>query len=156
LNLFDLDTEIDWKAYMQEVSGFLNGERDYMKLHGDTGPLVYPAGFVYIYSVLYHFTSEGVNIQKGQYIFAILYLWTQYVVFKIYQSSRKIPPYVLIFLSLSKRIHSIYVLRLFNDCFAMAFLYSCIWAMINRKWKLSCVLYRYFSNICLDLFNYYV
>ncbi|CAG8515071.1 367_t:CDS:2 [Rhizophagus irregularis] len=130
-------TEIDWKAYMQEVSGFLNGERDYIKLHGDTGPLVYPAGFVYIYSVLYYFTSGGVNIQRGQFIFAILYLWTQYVVFKIYQSSRKIPPYVLIFLSLSKRIHSIYVLRLFNDCFAMAFLYSCIWAMINRKWKLS-------------------
>src|SRR3954454_8339365 len=149
LKISFLDTEIDWKAYMQEVSGFLNGERDYMKLRGDTGPLVYPAGFVYIYSALYHFTSKGVNIQRGQYLFAILYLWTQYVIFKIYQSSRKIPPYVLIFLSLSKRIHSIYVLRLFNDCVAMAFLYSCIWAMINRKWKLSCVLYRYFTFLSI-------
>ncbi|KAG0240808.1 Lethal(2)neighbour of tid protein, partial [Actinomortierella wolfii] len=37
-------TEIDWKAYMQEVSGYLNGETDYCKLRGDTGPLVYPAG----------------------------------------------------------------------------------------------------------------
>lgn len=36
---------------MQEVKGFLNGERDYYNLRGDTGPLVYPAGFVYIYSV---------------------------------------------------------------------------------------------------------
>lgn len=35
-----IDTEIDWKAYMQEVEGFLNGERDYTKLKGDTGPLV--------------------------------------------------------------------------------------------------------------------
>ena len=129
---------------MQEVSGFLSGERDYMKLRGDTGPVVYPAGFVYVYSALYYFTSEGVIIRKGQYIYAILYLWTLYVVFKIYQSSRKMPPYILIFLSLSKRLHSIYVLRLFNDCVAMAFLYSCIWAMVNRKWKLSCVLYRYF------------
>jgi len=34
------DTEIDWIAYMQEVSGFLNGEFDYLKLKGDTGPLV--------------------------------------------------------------------------------------------------------------------
>ncbi|CAJ0915452.1 8098_t:CDS:2, partial [Entrophospora sp. SA101] len=33
-------TEIDWKSYMQQVSGFLNGERDYQKLEGDTGPLV--------------------------------------------------------------------------------------------------------------------
>ena len=139
---------------MQEVSGFLIGERDYIKIHGDTGPLVYPAGFVYIYSALYYFTSEGVNIRKGQYIFAILYLWTLYVVFKIYQSSRKMPPYVLIFLSLSKRLHSIYVLRLFNDCVAMAFLYSCIWAMVNRKWKLSCVLYRYFL-LSLAIMNFF-
>jgi alpha-1,3-mannosyltransferase len=33
-------TEIDWKAYMQEVEGFLNGSRDYYELKGDTGPLV--------------------------------------------------------------------------------------------------------------------
>ena len=39
--LFDnTDTEIDWKAYMQEVEGFLNGTTDYYKLKGDTGPLV--------------------------------------------------------------------------------------------------------------------
>lgn len=36
---------------MQEVKGFLDGERDYYNLRGDTGPLVYPAGFVYVYSV---------------------------------------------------------------------------------------------------------
>lgn len=34
------DTEIDWKAYMQEVEGVLNGTYDYAKLKGDTGPLV--------------------------------------------------------------------------------------------------------------------
>lgn len=45
------DTEIDWVAYMQEVKGFIDGERDYRNLRGDTGPLVYPAGFVYVYSV---------------------------------------------------------------------------------------------------------
>ncbi|CAM9902486.1 unnamed protein product, partial [Hapterophycus canaliculatus] len=45
------DTEIDWVAYMQEVEGFLSGERNYLNLRGDTGPLVYPAGFVYAYSV---------------------------------------------------------------------------------------------------------
>jgi hypothetical protein len=53
------DTEIDWVAYMQEVEGFLQGERDYMKLQGDTGPLVYPAGFVYIFSAFYYITDHG-------------------------------------------------------------------------------------------------
>ena len=38
---FPSDTEIDWKAYMQEVEGFINGTHDYTKLHGDTGPLVW-------------------------------------------------------------------------------------------------------------------
>ncbi len=36
------DTEIDWVAYMEEVGGVLQGERDYSQLKGCTGPLVYP------------------------------------------------------------------------------------------------------------------
>jgi alpha-1,3-mannosyltransferase len=43
------DTKIDWPAYMQQVEGFLDGERDYSKLEGDTGPLVY---------VIHHTTSQ--------------------------------------------------------------------------------------------------
>ena len=38
------DTEIDWKAYMQQIVQYRNGERDYTLIKGDTGPLVYPAG----------------------------------------------------------------------------------------------------------------
>jgi hypothetical protein len=34
------DTEIDWKAYMAQVEGFINGTYDYTQLQGDTGPLV--------------------------------------------------------------------------------------------------------------------
>ena len=33
-------TEIDWRAYMQEVEGVVNGTYDYYQLKGDTGPLV--------------------------------------------------------------------------------------------------------------------
>jgi alpha-1,3-mannosyltransferase len=61
------DTEIDWVAYMQEVSGFLGGERDYTKLRGDTGPLVYPGGFVWAFSALYHITDQGQDIKLGGY-----------------------------------------------------------------------------------------
>ena len=62
----DVDTEIDWIAYMQEVGGYLGGELDYTKLGGNTGPLVYPAGFVYIYSVLKFATDDGSNILRGE------------------------------------------------------------------------------------------
>ena len=35
-------TEIDWKAYMQECEGFLNGTTDYSKLRGEFMLLILP------------------------------------------------------------------------------------------------------------------
>ena len=32
-----LDTEIDWRAYIQQVEQYRNGERDYTLIKGDTG-----------------------------------------------------------------------------------------------------------------------
>lgn len=84
------DTEIDWKAYMQEVSGYLNGETNYIKLRGDTGPLVYPAGFVYAYSALYYLTDLGKDILTGQWMFMGLYLVTLGVVFSIYSKDKSV------------------------------------------------------------------
>ena len=73
-----VDTEIDWKAYMADVEGALFNTFDYTKLRGETGiclsyiyydkgPLVYPAGFVYVFSLLYHITNGGLNIRLGAY-----------------------------------------------------------------------------------------
>ena len=42
------------------------GELDYVNLRGDTGPLVYPAGFVWIYAVLYWLTDKGTDIRLAQ------------------------------------------------------------------------------------------
>ena len=44
-----------------QVTGFLSGERNYDQLEGDTGPLVYPAGFLYIYSGIQYLTSGEVR-----------------------------------------------------------------------------------------------
>lgn len=32
-----IDTEIDWRAYIQQVEQYRNGERDYTLIKGDTG-----------------------------------------------------------------------------------------------------------------------
>ncbi|KAK9812595.1 hypothetical protein WJX72_000071 [[Myrmecia] bisecta] len=129
-------TEIDWVAYMQEVQGFLQGELDYTHLKGETGPLVYPAGFVYIYSAL-HWLTRGGDIFPGQLVFALVYLATQAVVFYIYIRSRTFPPWALALLCLSKRMHSLYVLRLFNDCIAMLLAYIAIALLVERRWRLA-------------------
>jgi alpha-1,3-mannosyltransferase len=138
-----LDTKIDWPAYMQQVSGFRDGERDYTKLEGDTGPLVYvpshltylttryPALHLYIYTLLQKFlpTSEHLQVRSAQYFFLGIYLITFNLVSGIYylasrSSHKKLPQALLIPLVLSKRLHSIYLLRLFNDPLAMVFLYA--------------------------------
>lgn len=75
---------------MQEVSGYLSGETNYMKLRGDTGPLVYPAGFVYVYSALYYLTDLGMDILTGQWMFMGLYLVTLGVVFSIYSKDKSV------------------------------------------------------------------
>lgn len=56
-----------WQGFMYlsllwvgQVTGFLAGERNYAELHGDTGPLVYPAGFLYVYSGIRYITRGAV------------------------------------------------------------------------------------------------
>ncbi|KAL1955202.1 hypothetical protein VTO42DRAFT_8914 [Malbranchea cinnamomea] len=129
-------TEIDWSTYMQQVSLFLSGERDYTLIKGSTGPLVYPAAHVYIYSALFHATDEGRDIVAGQAIFAVLYLLTLALVMACYRSAGA-PPYIFGLLVLSKRLHSIFLLRMFNDGVAALFLWAAILMFQRRQWLLG-------------------
>ncbi|XP_061588147.1 dol-P-Man:Man(5)GlcNAc(2)-PP-Dol alpha-1,3-mannosyltransferase [Cololabis saira] len=145
-------TEIDWKAYMDEVEGVINGTYDYTQLKGDTGPLVYPAGFVYIFTALYYITSHGVNIRLGQYIFAVFYLITLLLVFRIYHRTKKVPPYVFFFVCCaSYRIHSIFVLRLFNDPVAMMLLFAAINLFMDGYWTLGCGIYSLAVSVKMNV-----
>ena len=136
-------TEIDWIAYMQEVEGVQNGTYDYSKLKGDTGPLVYPAGFVWIFTVFYHITNSGKNIKLAQCLFAVLYLVNIALVFRLLVKSRKLPPYALALMTLtSYRVHSIFVLRLFNDPVAMLLLYAALNLFIDDFWSLGSLFFR--------------
>lgn len=114
-------TEIDWTTYMQQVEIFLAGERDYLLIKGSTGPIVYPAGHLYLYSALYWITDRGRDILTAQVIFASLYLATVAVTMGTYRVV-KAPISVFPLIVLSKRLHSIYMLRLFNDGFSSFFM----------------------------------
>lgn len=118
---------------MVQIRLFLDGERQYSKITGPTGPLVYPALHVYIYTALYHLTDEGTNILRAQVIFAGLYLTTLAVVLACYRRVAA-PPWLLVPLALSKRLHSIFVLRLFNDCWAALGLWVAVYLLQRRRW----------------------
>lgn len=148
-------TEIDWTAYMQEVEGFLNGTTDYSKLKGDTGPLVYPAGFVYIFSALYFLTDRGENITSAQYLYFGLYLITIYLLYRIYRETSTVPPYVLLITCcISYRIHSIYVLRLFNDPVAVMLLYLAINFYLADRWYTGSIIYSLAVSVKMNILLY--
>lgn len=127
-------TEIDWSTYMMQVQKFLGGERIYPKITGPTGPAVYPAIYLYLYSALYGLTDEGRDIGRGQIIFASLYLLTLAVVMQCYRRVGA-PPWLLVPLVLSKRLHSIFMLRLFNDCWATFFFWLSVYLLQRRQWE---------------------
>ncbi|KXJ85504.1 glycosyltransferase [Microdochium bolleyi] len=133
-------TEIDWKAYMEQVSQFVAGERDYTLIKGGTGPLVYPGFHVYIYTALYWITDKGRNILLAQQLFALLYMATLSLVMACYWKA-KVPPYVFPLLILSKRLHSIFMLRCFNDCFAAFFLWLTIYLFQRKLWTAGAIAY---------------
>ncbi|KAJ5558526.1 Glycosyltransferase ALG3 [Penicillium sp. DV-2018c] len=143
-------TEIDWSTYMQQVSLYISGERDYTKIKGSTGPLVYPAAHVYIYTLLYHVTEGGRDILLGQALFAILYLATLAVVIACYRQTGA-PPYLFPLLTLSKRLHSIFVLRMFNDGVAAFAMWVAIYLCLKRKWTAGIAVWSFGVAIKMTL-----
>ena len=176
-------TEIDWIAYMEEVTTYQNGERDYINIRGGTGPLVYPAGFLYLYGWLKSLAVTGSGssadelgldgstsneaIKRIQCVFVILYMFNAVIVLALYQkvlqrirqrssnNNTTIVWYWRIAMGitcLSKRIHSIFVLRLFNDAPSMVLLYLSMYLFACcDAWLLGCVVFSLAVSIKMNV-----
>ncbi|KAL8171522.1 hypothetical protein V2J09_023326 [Rumex salicifolius] len=142
-------TKIDWDAYMSQVSGFLGGERDYSKLKGDTGPLVYPAGFLHVYSAIQFLT--GGEVFPAQVLFGMLYIVNLAIVLFIYVKTDVLPWWALSLLCLSKRVHSIFVLRLFNDCIATTLLHASLATLLYQRWKLGLMIFSLAVSVKMNV-----
>ncbi|GMH27228.1 hypothetical protein Nepgr_029071 [Nepenthes gracilis] len=145
-------TKIDWDAYMSQVSGFLEGEKDYRNLKGDTGPLVYPAGFLYIYSAIRFIT--GGQSHPAQILFGVLYIVNLAIVLFIYVKTDLLPWWALSLLCLSKRIHSIFVLRLFNDCVAMTLLHAALAGFLYESWHWGLIMFSLAVSVKMNVLLY--
>lgn len=63
----------------------------------------------------------------------------------------QVPPYIFPLLILSKRLHSVFVLRCFNDCFAAFFLWLAIFCFQKRQWTLGSIAYSWGLGIKMSL-----
>jgi alpha-1,3-mannosyltransferase len=58
-------------------------------------------------------------------------------VLALYTKAKLVPAWALLLLMLSKRVHSIFVLRMFNDSVAALLMYTAILFFVNRRWTLG-------------------
>ncbi|KAJ4488062.1 glycosyltransferase family 58 protein [Lentinula aciculospora] len=147
-------TEIDWETYMIQVEWYLKGERDYSKISGPTGSLVYPAGHVYIFRFLHDITDSGKNIRLAQHLYALLYVLSVALTAAIYNKASNIPNWLLLILPLSKRLHSLYVLRLFNDCWSVVAVQAAILAIQNEMDDIGTLLFSAALSIKMSVLLY--
>lgn len=77
----------------------------------------------------------------AQTIFAFIYLANQAVVMQLYITSHAVPPWALILLCLSKRVKSIFLLRMFNDGVTTLLVNIALLLLIRRKWRWSLVVF---------------
>ena len=225
-------TEIDYVAYMEEVDGwYVDGKYDYVEIRGGTGPLVYPAGFLYLFWSIQQLTNyhphrrfgvgsdgggggsgsgSGVDedqIIKVQRLFLGFYIVTQFVVLMLYtkvlrndvvvqqqeeedkddeeeesdntatrkdrqdqqperhynlkkipvqqqlEQSHKIWSFRIAMgcLCLSKRYHSIFLLRLFNDGPTMMVAYLSFWLFVRQQWNWGCFVFSLAVSIKMNV-----
>ncbi|BGP58572.1 dolichyl-P-Man:Man(5)GlcNAc(2)-PP-dolichol alpha-1,3-mannosyltransferase [Rhodotorula sphaerocarpa] len=110
-----------------QAQAFLDGERNYAMLKGESGPANYPALHIYLYSALSSLTERGTHLARAQWAFAGIYVATMAaVLFGVYRRNPRIPPYAVPLLCISRRLHSIYMLRMFNDCVVMLLFYCAL------------------------------
>ena len=90
-----------------------------------------------------------------QYIFAFLYVLNLGLVFRILVRTEKVPPYILVLMSLtSYRVHSIFILRLFNDPLAVLFLYAALNLFMDQRYSLGSFMFSLAVSVKMNILLY--
>ena len=87
----------------------------------------------------------------AQNIFIGFYLITAALVMLIYKETRAAPPWSLILLCISLRLHIIFVLRLFNDGIAMLLFYLALFLLCKQCQTLGCLVFSAAVSIKMNV-----
>lgn len=87
-------------------------------------------------------TDDGKDIAMAQQIYAVLYVVSLILTCAIYRQAGEVPNWIICLLPLSKRLHSIFVLRLFNDCWSVVAAQAAILAYQMGRDDLGTLMFR--------------
>ena len=168
----------DWDAYMEQTHQVLSERQyDYARLRGDTGPLVYPAGFVWLFGGLSKLSQWNHTLHTTEYVpkpqfadkyparvvrprvrvlilqgvFALVYLGGNALLARAYQRTKTMPWWGVFLLMCSRRVHSIFVLGLFNDCWAVLLLVVALHFLLQDRWPRACVFFSLAVSVKMNI-----
>jgi len=142
-------TEIDYRTYLQIAQQYAEGERNYENLKGESGPIAYPAGFLYLFSGIYSLCAN--DISCAQSLFSFFYVTQLATMMAIYWIGGA-TWWTLPLLAMSRRLHSIFVLRLFNDAPCMLLFHlALLFLLLSRKNKQLLSISTLFLSMALGI-----
>lgn len=149
-------TEIDYSTYLEQAAMVTeDGVYEYGSIRGAQGPLVYPAGHVWLYAAVGDWASG--SIAAAQRLFGALYVADALVMARVYAGALAkgaFPPVCLAALALSRRAHSVFCLRLFNDGPVALLSHGSVLLFMGGTDALGCVLFSLAVSVKMNALLY--
>merc|ERR550532_805013 len=140
---------------MHQADLISSGERNYTRLVGHNGPLVYPAGHAWIHFALHQLTDAGSDSIMAQQLAMVAYLLNLVLVFRILLRTEMVPPYILILLSIgATRARTLAVVHLFNDPIAVLFFNAAVNLYLDHIWTLGSVFFSLGVSVKMNILLY--
>ena len=118
---------------MQQTEQVLAGERDYAGIYGQTGPLVYPAGHVWLYALLGYISAGGTRRLLLQGIFAGMQLAAVALLgLTVAAVDAGALPWCALWL-ITVRARNAFVNGLFNDGVQVLFVYAALYLLLVAR-----------------------
>merc|ERR550532_6839 len=140
---------------MHQADLISSGERNYTRLVGHNGPLVYPAGHAWIHFALHQLTDAGLDSIMAQQLAMVAYLLNLVLVFRILLRTEMVPPYILVLLSIgATRTRTLAVVHLFNDPIALLFFNAAVNLYLDHIWTLGSVFFSLGVSVKMNILLY--